>query len=190
MKKGNTIGIIVVVVIVVVVGGFLLFHKSNKSNTSGNPTASTSQSSNAPAVNNAVLTTKTDSSLGQYLADPSGKPLYTYNADSKGVSNCTGSCLANWPPYVAKGSTSNLPQGVGVIKRSDSGQMQYTYNGLPLYYFVSDGSSPTGDGVENFSIAKPAASTSSSSSSSSSASNSTTPSSSTSTSTPSYNYPY
>jgi len=167
MKKA-IIGIIVVVI--VAVGAIAFFHKSPKSN--NNNSAQQSSHNNAPAVNNAVLVTKTDSKLGQYLADPSGKALYTYNADTSGVSNCTGSCLSNWPSYTASGSTANLPAGVSTIKRSDNGQTQYTYNGMPLYYFVSDSSGQvTGDGVEGFSVAKPAAANSSSSSTSNSTSN-------------------
>jgi len=187
MRKVLSVIVALVVIALLVWGGYSLFHKSDKTtpaNTSTNSTA------NAPAVNNSVLTTKTDSKLGQYLADPSGKPLYTYNADSNGVSNCSGACLANWPAYVDKGSTTNLPTGVGVIKRSDSGQMQYTYNGLPLYYFVSDSSGQvTGDGVENFSVAKPVANpVANPSSSSSSSTNTSTDSSSSSSSSSAYPY--
>lgn len=138
---------------------YVIFHKSNKPISS--TTASTT-SSNAPAVNNAILITKTNSSLGQYLAEPNGPPLYTYNADSSGVSNCTGSCLATWPAYQDKGSTTGLPAGVGTIKRTDNGQIQFTYNGMPLYAFVSDNNGQVnGNGVQNFTVAKPAAATSS-----------------------------
>lgn len=157
MKKSSML-IGVIVVLVVLVGGYAILHKSSKTTSTG---SSGSQGQVAP-VNNAVLTTKTSSSLGQYLADPSGKALYTYGGDSSGVSNCTGSCLSSWPAYVATGSTANLPPGVSTIKRSDNGQMQYTYNGMPLYYFVSDSQGQvTGNGVSNFSVAKPAAASSS-----------------------------
>jgi predicted lipoprotein with Yx(FWY)xxD motif len=150
---------------VVVAGGYAIFHKSPKAT----PTSTSSASSSSkPAVNNAVLTTKTDSKLGQYLADASGNALYTYNADTTGVSNCTGACLTAWPAYVDTGSTTNLPTGVSTIKRSDNGQTQYTYNGKPLYYFASDSQGQvTGNGVENFSVATPAAAASSSSQSTS-----------------------
>lgn len=183
MKKSNAALIALVVIVIVVGGGYAFFHKSNKNTNTAK--SSTSSQTSAPAVNNAVLITKTDSSLGQYLADPSGKPLYTYNSDTSGVSNCSGSCLATWPAYQDKGSTSGLPAGVGTIKRADNGETQYTYNGLPLYYFVSDGQGKvTGNGVDNFTIAKPAAS----SSGSGSGSSSSTPSSSSSNSSSNYNY--
>lgn len=181
MKK---LTIAIIAIIIIAGGAYVIFHKSSQP--ASNNSSQTASQSNAPAVNNAVLITKTDSKLGQYLADPSGKALYTYNADTKGVSNCTDSCLAAWPAYVDKGSTANLPTGVSTIKRTDNGQVQYTYNGLPLYFFVSDGTNQvTGNGVQNFSIAKPSASSSSSSSSSSTS----TPSQSSSTSSgSSYNY--
>ena len=173
MRKGNSAIITIIVLIILVGGGYALLHKSNKPASSSTKTSTTSQST-APAVNNAVLVTKTASNVGQYLADPSGKTLYTYSADSNGVSNCMGSCLANWPAYVDSGSTSNLPAGVGIIKRTDNGQTQYTYNGLPLYYFVSDPQGQvTGNGVQNFKVAKPAASSSANSSNSNSTNQST-----------------
>ncbi|MBX4197640.1 hypothetical protein KW801_03765 [Candidatus Saccharibacteria bacterium] len=102
-----------------------------------------------------VIQTKTDSKLGQYLADKDGKTLYTYGADTTGVSNCTGTCLTAWPIY--KPTTSvNLPTSVTVITRSD-GSTQYAYKGLPLYYYTGDTTAGmvTGDGVNNFHIAKP-----------------------------------
>src|ERR1700691_6140441 len=106
MKKSV---IAIVVLIIVVVGGILIFHKSPKPKSSS---STQSISNNAPAINNAVLITKTNSTVGQYLANPSGMALYTYGSDSNGVSNCTGSCLQAWPAYVDKGSTTNLPSGV------------------------------------------------------------------------------
>lgn len=150
--------VVIIVVIIILVGGYMLLYK-HKSTTTTNTTT----------VNNAVLMTKTDSKLGQYLADSSGKALYTYGSDTNGVSNCSGGCLATWPAYVDKGSTTNLPSGVSTIKRTDNGEMQYTYNGMPLYYFASDANGQvTGDGVGGFHIAKPAAASSTSGSSSSS----------------------
>ncbi|HEY5442534.1 MAG TPA: hypothetical protein VIJ68_03280 [Candidatus Saccharimonadales bacterium] len=181
MKKSSSIIIGIIVIIVLVGGGFALFHKSSKT-TPASTTNTTS--SKAAAVNDAVLITKTDSKLGQYLATPGGQALYTYGADSANTSNCTGSCLANWPAYQDKGSTSNLPSGIATIKRSDNSETQYTYMGMPLYTFVSDSSAQvTGNGVDNFKVAVP---------SSSSSSTTTAPSSSSSPSTNSSNsnYPY
>jgi predicted lipoprotein with Yx(FWY)xxD motif len=170
MKKSTSAIIGLIVVVIVVVGGFALFHNAYK--TTKTASSTTPAKSSAPAVNNAVLTTKTDATLGQYLADPNGSALYTYGADTTGVSNCTGACLSAWPAYQATSSTTSLPTGVTIIKRTDNGQMQYAYNGMPLYTFASDSSGKvTGNGVDNFKIATPAANTSAGSSSNSSSSN-------------------
>ncbi len=162
MKKNASIVILVAVILFALfTGGYVLFQKLNA------PTqvSSTASSNNptTPALNNPVLVTKTDASLGQYLAEPNGQALYTYGGDSSGVSHCNGSCLANWPAYQDKGATTNLPAGVGTIKRTDNGEIQYTYNGMPLYTFVGDRSGQvTGNGVGNFSVAKPSVDASSS----------------------------
>jgi predicted lipoprotein with Yx(FWY)xxD motif len=179
MRKNSSMVIIgIIVVIILMVGGFAIFHKSPKTT----PTNTTTAQTKAAAVNNAILTTKTDPTLGQYLAGPNGA-LYTYGGDTSGVSNCSGACLANWPPYQATGSTTNLPAGVTTIKRSDNGETQYAYNGMPLYYFSSDSAGKvTGNGVSNFHIATPAAASSAQSTTT------TTPAGSSSTSSPNYNY--
>lgn len=145
---------IIGIVVVIVIGGgaYAIFHKS-PAPAANNTTNNTAQ--NQPSTNEVILT-KTSPTLGQYLTDPTGKALYTYNADTNGVSNCTGSCLAAWPPYTLHGSTSNLPAGITVITRTDNGDKQYAYHGKPLYYFASDsGSSVTGNGISNFQVAKP-----------------------------------
>jgi len=146
------------VIVVVIAIGLFAMHSMAKANTS-----TTAKQTTVPAVNNAVLMTKDSSTLGEYLTDPSGKALYTFGGDHSGVSNCTGTCLAAWPAYVDSGSSTNLPNGVGTIKRTDNGHLQFTYNGQPLYYFASDSAGQaTGNGVAGFHLAKPVASPSSS----------------------------
>ena len=160
MKKNSSMIVVIIVVIVIIVGGYMVLYRHKSTTTTSSTTA---------AVNNAVLMTKNDSKLGQYLTDSSGKTLYTYGSDTSGVSNCNGGCLATWPAYVDKGSTTNLPSGVSTITRTDNGETQYNYNVMPLYYFASDGNGQaTGDGVGGFHVAKPAASSTTSGSNSSS----------------------
>jgi predicted lipoprotein with Yx(FWY)xxD motif len=54
------------------------------------------------------------------------------------------------------GSTTGLPANISTIKRSDNGQIQYTYKGMPLYYFASDTKGQvTGNAVSGFYVAKP-----------------------------------
>lgn len=160
MKKGLILTIVIVAVIMVAGGSYLWLHNSS---TAPAPTSSKS------TVSNAVVVTRTSSSLGDYLAEPDGRALYTYGKDSSRVSNCTGSCILSWPAYQDKGPTTNLPTGISTIKRSDNGETQYTYNGMPLYTFVGDvGTRVTGNGVSDFGVVKPASSTTGTSASSSS----------------------
>ena len=79
------------------------------------------------------------------VASSSKMTVYTFDKDvaGSGTSNCTGGCLANWPPLtVAAGDTPTGGAGVtgtlGTIVRTDNGATQVTYNGLPLYFFIND----------------------------------------------------
>lgn len=95
-----------------------------------------SPTSEAPASN--IYLTKTDPQKGQYLTDFAGMTLYTFDKDTKGVSNCSGTCAVNWPPYTS-GATAekNLPANITVITRSD-GSKQFAWKDMPLYYYASD----------------------------------------------------
>lgn len=150
----ETVLIIVIIAIVAFVLWYV-FHTKNTTNNSYNTSANTQLNPPTSNTSSKIVQTKTSSTAGQYLADSNGKTLYTYGADTSGVSNCTGSCLTDWPIYKAT-VTTNLPTNVTVISRSD-GTKQYAYKGMPLYYFSGDTSagSVTGNGVSNFSVAKP-----------------------------------
>ena len=75
------------------------------------------------------------------------------------VSSCTGTCLANWPAFLASGDV--LPTGIDPSKlttfsRAD-GTQQSAFHGHPLYYVVQD-TAPgqiTGQGIESFGIVDP-----------------------------------
>ena len=98
-----------------------------------------------------------NTSLGKVLFTTTGMALYTYGSDTKNHSNCNGSCLAAWPALtVAKGltPTGNGVRGLGVMVRSN-GERQVTWNGRPLYRFVSDPKGKvTGNGVGGFAVAR------------------------------------
>lgn len=147
-SRASQIVIGLVVIIIIAVGAYALTHKSSS------PAPTTTASTPG-----AVIQTKNSSSVGAYLADAKGQTLYTYEQDTSGVSNCTGSCLSDWPPYLASGSTSSLPAHVATIKRGD-GSLQYTYDDMPLYTFTADtkAGDVTGDGSSGFHVAKPAGS--------------------------------
>ncbi len=80
--------------------------------------------------------------LGSFLVGPNGMTLYLFTKDTPGVSNCSGDCLAKWPPLlVPEGQQPTVQPGltgtVSTIERDD-GTYQVTYNDMPLYYWVSD----------------------------------------------------
>ena len=81
------------------------------------------------------------SKLGRILVDSKGITLYDFVKDKGTTSVCYSACAALWPPLLTKGKPVAGP-GVrasllGTTKRKD-GKLEVTYNGHPLYYFVSD----------------------------------------------------
>jgi predicted lipoprotein with Yx(FWY)xxD motif len=101
-------------------------------------TASTAASTSGAA---ATVDVADNSKLGQILVDAQGRTLYLFEKDESDESYCSGKCAKVWPPYTTKGG---LKAGTGVdgaklgtVKRDD-GTTQVTYNGSPLYLYVSD----------------------------------------------------
>ncbi|MFD2922201.1 hypothetical protein [Halobacillus naozhouensis] len=73
--------------------------------------------------------------VGRYLSDSEGMTLYIFKNDEKGLSNCTGKCLSNWPAFYSK--DFEVPKGYdksefGTITRKDTGEKQTTYKGIPF----------------------------------------------------------
>ena len=84
--------------------------------------------------------------VGTYLADATGRTLYTYGNDLPGdchtppVSNCVTDCLISWPifPAGARVLAAGLNDAAfGAIHRDD-GTWQTTYYGWPIYYYKTD----------------------------------------------------
>ena len=115
--------------------------------------ASVAASASAASGGTTVMVQR--SALGPIVVDSRGITLYDFPADKGIVSSCYGACAALWPPLVTKGKPIAGP-GVkasllGTTKRKD-GKLEVTYNGHPLYYFVSDRrpGQTTGQGVNQF----------------------------------------
>jgi len=93
------------------------------------------------ALSNAAVAVSEDSTYGNYLTDENGMSLYAFNADKTGKSSCYDTCSRTWPPLLTIGDpqAGNLAEQslLGTVKRKD-GQLQVTYDGKPLYYFVED----------------------------------------------------
>jgi predicted lipoprotein with Yx(FWY)xxD motif len=108
----------------------------------------------------AAATVKSASSkYGTILVTSSGKTLYLDAGDKPPHFACTGACIKAWPPLVSSGK----PKAAGKVKASMLGTVkngkfnQVTYNGHPLYTFMSDTSSGavTGEDVNGFFVVGP-----------------------------------
>jgi predicted lipoprotein with Yx(FWY)xxD motif len=72
------------------------------------------------------------------LTNGKGFTLYWFAPDTSTKSNCNGSCAHYWPPVTGPATAGPGVKGtLGTIKRSD-GSVQATYNGHPLYTYISD----------------------------------------------------
>ncbi len=111
--------------------------------------ASGASESAATATKSAdIIITKSTSAKGNYLVGPNSMTLYIFAQDTPGVSNCSGSCAALWPPYTTISPANTLPVNIGLIKQTN-GISQYTYKGMPLYFYTPDKQpgDTKGDGV-------------------------------------------
>jgi predicted lipoprotein with Yx(FWY)xxD motif len=90
------------------------------------------EATNPPAASGAV------SVKDQTLVDSAGKTLYFADQEADGTIKCTESCLAFWFPVEGTESTAKSMEGLAVVKRSDNGMSQLTFQGKPLYTFKLD----------------------------------------------------
>jgi predicted lipoprotein with Yx(FWY)xxD motif len=96
--------------------------------------------SSAPAVK-AVSSPK----FGMVLVSSTGRTLYRYTVDGKGVNRCSSvpACSKYWLPLLVK-TTAKPIAGTGVNAsllgtiKAANGMRQVTYAGFPLYRFVGD----------------------------------------------------
>ena len=107
---------------------------SNSSSGSSNAASTTPAQTSAAT---GTVSTKSVSGVGTVLVDSKGDTLYTNNQDTASKMACTAACQSIWPPAMASGgqptsSDSSVQAKLGVA----NGQL--TFNGQPLYTFVSD----------------------------------------------------
>ncbi len=119
--------------------------------------------SSVGAASGATVDTATSTNFGTVLVDAQGFALYTFSSDHGGISSCTTGCATIWPALtVPPGTTPTAGPGVtGTVAATlqPNGTDQVTYNGSPLYTFVSD-TTPgqvSGNGVGGFSVVQVAA---------------------------------
>ena len=79
--------------------------------------------------------------FGRILVDGKGRALYLFTREGSKRSRCYGQCAVAWPPFYARGrlrAGSGLdPRKLASSRRRD-GRRIVTYNGHPLYYYVTD----------------------------------------------------
>jgi predicted lipoprotein with Yx(FWY)xxD motif len=82
-----------------------------------------------------------DSRYGRVLFDAKGRALYLFTRERSAKSRCYGECAAAWPPFFARGrlraGSGADAARLGTSRRRD-GRRIVTYNGHPLYYYVTD----------------------------------------------------
>ena len=98
--------------------------------------------------------------VGAEHLDRTGFSLYTFDDDTAGVSNCSGSCLTNWPALVAdENDLAEVPYSI--IMRTPVGTnaavKQWAYQGKPLYFFISDtiAGQTNGKAIAKWHLARP-----------------------------------
>lgn len=105
------------------------------------PLATAQQSGQATATGPAEVQVEQKDPFGRYLTDADGRALDMFTADSRNRTKCYEACADAWPPLVTQGEPEEGEEAdaakLGTIERKN-GEMQVTYNGWPLYYFVKD----------------------------------------------------
>jgi predicted lipoprotein with Yx(FWY)xxD motif len=82
-----------------------------------------------------------NTSFGRILVDGRGRALYLFTREPSTRSRCYGQCAVAWPPFHARGKLragSGLDAGKLRSSRRRDGRRIVTYNGHPLYYYVTD----------------------------------------------------
>ena len=82
-----------------------------------------------------------NSRYGKILVDGRGRALYLFTREKSVRSRCYGQCAVAWPPFYARG-TLRAGNGADSARLGTSGRRDgrriVTYNGHPLYYYVTD----------------------------------------------------
>lgn len=118
---------------------------------SSNSGGSSNAASTAPAQSSTgseTVSTKSVSGVGTVLVDSKGNVLYTNNQDTASKMACTAACQAIWPPLMAPSGGQPTSSDSAVQAKLAVANGQVTFDGKPLYTFVSDSpGQATGNGV-------------------------------------------
>jgi predicted lipoprotein with Yx(FWY)xxD motif len=117
-------------------------YSGGSAGSSGEPAATTATRPPTQSRARGTTTVKVmNSRYGRVLFDGKGRALYLFTRERSAKSRCYGQCAAAWPPFYARGrlragSGADAAQ-LGTSRRRD-GRRIVTYNGHPLYYYVTD----------------------------------------------------
>jgi len=80
--------------------------------------------------------------LGEFLVDANGMSLYIYTRDPIGETVCVERCAENWPPLIVESEdeltvAEGIPGVFGTVERAN-GDLNVTYNDMPLYLWIRD----------------------------------------------------
>jgi predicted lipoprotein with Yx(FWY)xxD motif len=82
-----------------------------------------------------------NSRYGRMLFNASGRAIYLFTRETGSRSRCYGECAVAWPPVYTRSKPRALngidAELLGTTRRR-GGRRQVTYNGHPLYYYVTD----------------------------------------------------
>jgi predicted lipoprotein with Yx(FWY)xxD motif len=100
----------------------------------------TSASMASQASRQVVKTAKSKTLGKTILVNRNGLTLYSLSAETHGRFICSNdACLSLWTPLVVpRGTKPTGSHSLGTIRRPDSGRIQVTYRGRPLYTFNED----------------------------------------------------
>jgi predicted lipoprotein with Yx(FWY)xxD motif len=113
-------------------------------------------SSSGPAAGATVVAQTVGSNGSLLVAGSNSMTVYAFNKDvaNSGTRACTATddCIATWPALtVPEGTTptagAGVPGKMGTITRADSGVIQVTYTGVPLYLYSGDHAAGDSNGI-------------------------------------------
>ena len=98
-----------------------------------------------------VISTKTVPKLGTVLVNSKGITLYVFVPDKQKKVTCVSTCAVVWPPVLLPKGANAVAKGQAQSKLLGSdpdpaGGRVVTYNGWPLYLYVSDTAPGTANG--------------------------------------------
>ena len=100
------------------------------------------QSSQAAAARPRGRTIKVmNSRYGRMLFDGRGRAIYLFTRERGSKSRCYGQCAVAWPPVFTSGrprARGGADAGLLGTTTRRGRRRQVTYNGHPLYYYVTD----------------------------------------------------